>query len=83
VIEQHQHIKDRVNKDVIKKLAYQSYQIHEFSPVFLGLISQAFWDWIIQTAFVKRMTTSNAFHGQPSSTYKTKTLNRLITVLRA
>jgi len=43
----------------LKDLAYLT---HELSPVFLDLVSQAFWDWIIKIAMIKWMATSNAFH---------------------
>jgi hypothetical protein len=53
VIEQHQHIKDRSSKDCLKKVAYKgAYLSHEIVPAFLDLVSQAFWDRIIQTAMI-------------------------------
>ncbi|GAC1566408.1 MAG: hypothetical protein NVS3B14_08420 [Ktedonobacteraceae bacterium] len=78
MIQQHQSIEDGKGEEDIKKVAYLT---HEFSPVFLDLVSQAFWDWIIKIAMIKGMATTNTLHSHPPSTNKAKTLDRFISIM--
>jgi hypothetical protein len=79
MIQQHEQIEYGKRKDDIKKVAYLT---HEFSPVFLDLVSQAFWDWIIEIAMIEWMAATDAFNGHPPTTKKAKTLNGLVSIMR-
>jgi hypothetical protein len=72
VIEQHQNVKDRLRKNYIDKIANSTKYPHEIPPAFLDLVGQAFWDWIIKIAMIKRVTAANTFDCQPPSTNKAK-----------
>jgi 23S rRNA maturation mini-RNase III len=79
-VQKHQHVKNGIREDDIKKVAYLT---HESSPVFLDLVSQAFWDWIIKIAMIKGVAAANTFQSQPSSSEEAETLDSLVPVLRA
>ena len=58
-----------------------AYLTHEFSPTFLDLVSQAFWDWIIEITMIKGMTPTDTLYGHPPSAKEAETLNGFISVV--
>src|SRR5437867_4435232 len=69
-VQQHKYIKNGKSKNEIKKIAYLT---HESLLPSSDLVSQAFWDWIVEIAMIEGMTAPDALSRHPSSTEKAKT----------